>query len=144
MVYGTLADTPVVIARPPPNGPSLCDLSFRPLFQCLSAKHVIQCFTVLLMDGRICLSSSRVALLTPVAEALLALLQPFTFEGTYVPVLPSVMLDVLDAPVPFLVGVHASALETTPGGRGVVPPGVVLVELDHDAVGVLPHTPAAT
>ena len=44
------------------------------------------------------------------------------------------MLDVLDAPVPFLVGVHSSYVEVSPGGQGEVPPGVVLVELDDDRV----------
>lgn len=42
------------------------------------------------------LCSKHVALLTPVAETLLALLLPFSWQGAYIPVLPTCLLDVID------------------------------------------------
>ena len=57
-----------------------------------------------------CICSSNLALLTPVQEALLALLFPFVWQGCYVPVLPKSMLELLQAPVPLLVGVHCENL----------------------------------
>jgi hypothetical protein len=64
--------------------------------------------------------------LTPVAEALTSFLFPLTWQGMYVPVLPSNMVDILDAPVPFLVGF---AGKTCPH-----PAGVVVCDLDQDIV----------
>ncbi|EKU20485.1 denn domain-containing protein 4b, partial [Nannochloropsis gaditana CCMP526] len=44
------------------------------------------------------------ALLTPIAEALLSLLFPLVWQGAYIPVMPLAMVDILEAPVPFFVG----------------------------------------
>jgi hypothetical protein len=46
--------------------------------------------------GQVVLCSKHVALLTPVAESLLALLLPFSWQGAYIPVLPTCLLDVID------------------------------------------------
>lgn len=55
---------------------------------------------------QVVLCSKHIALLTPAAETLLALLLPYSWQGAYIPVLPSSLLDVID------VRVHvADALE---------------------------------
>ena len=41
-----------------------------------------------------------------VAEGITALLFPFQWQHTYVPILPASLLHFLDAPVPFIMGVH--------------------------------------
>ena len=45
------------------------------------------------------------------AESLLTLLYPFTWEYTYIPVLPEQLHGYLQAPVPFIVGIHGEATE---------------------------------
>jgi hypothetical protein len=67
-----------------------------------------------------------------VQSALLSLLFPLSWQGAFIPVLPSSMLDLLDAPVPFCVGVVRSSLP--PPGVGARPAGVVFVDLDADTV----------
>lgn len=42
-------------------------------------------------------------------EALESMLYPFSWQHTFVPILPLDMTDVLDAPAPFLIGVLRSA-----------------------------------
>lgn len=46
--------------------------------------------------------------------------------------MPSSMYTILEAPVPFLVGLHRSYLDSTPPHKR--PPGVVFVDLDCDQV----------
>ncbi|KAF1335550.1 Denn domain-containing protein 5b, partial [Globisporangium splendens] len=67
---------------------------------------------------------------TPVAETLLALLLPYSWQGAYIPVLPASLLDVIDAPVPFLVGTHSDCLKQAAARTT----GVVFVDLNHNRV----------
>ena len=41
-----------------------------------------------------------------VAECLSALLFPFQWQHVYVPILPVSLMNFLDAPVPFVMGLH--------------------------------------
>lgn len=42
-----------------------------------------------------------------VAECLTSLLFPFTWQHVYVPILPASLHHFLDAPVPFIMGLHS-------------------------------------
>jgi hypothetical protein len=123
-------DTCIQIARPAPNELPLVDFSYKPLFSCLSAANILVVWGVLLQEGRVVLCSQHHGLLTPVAEALLSLLFPLQWQGMYIPVLPSLggMQDILEAPVPYLVGVDGKYL------NGPRPAGVVFCDLDQDIV----------
>ncbi|TMW60548.1 hypothetical protein Poli38472_000590 [Pythium oligandrum] len=126
----TLPDRNLVISRPPHNELPLVDFSFRPLFQALDVNNVLQLFTCAVLEYKIVLCSKHIALLTPVAEAILSVLLPFSWQGAYIPVLPSSLLDVIDAPVPFLVGMHADCMKQAASQTS----GVVFVDLDHNRV----------
>lgn len=119
--------TPTIIARPAPNELPLVNFSFRPLFRSLSVSNILVLWGALMQEGRVVLRSQHMALLTPVAEALTSLLFPFTWQGMYIPVLPSHMMDVLDAPVPFLIGLVGT-------GSCHQPEGVVICDLDQDII----------
>lgn len=86
----------------------------------------------LLQEAKVALLSRHYAVLTPVAEGLSSLLFPFRWQGLYIPVLPYSMLDVLDSPVPFVLGLHSRYLRDVPVARR--PRGVVCVDLDSDIV----------
>lgn len=120
------------IERPPENQLPLADFSFQPLFASLSINNVLLVFACMLQEARVALVSKYYGILGPVAEALTSLLFPFHWEGMYLPVLPYHMLDILDAPVPFVVGLHSRYLQETPPKRR--PHGVVFVDLDRDEV----------
>jgi DENN domain-containing protein 5 len=124
-----LHDAPVVtFARPGANELPLVNFSFQPLFRCLSVANILTVWGVLLQEGRVVLRSEHIALLTPISEALVSLLFPMTWQGVYVPVLPSDMMGVLEAPVPFLVGLLVCS------NACLQPPGVVVCDLDQDIV----------
>lgn len=100
--------------------------SYAPLFRTLSVSNVLTLWGVLLQEGKVVLRSNHLSLLTPVAEALLSLLFPFTWQGMYIPILPNNMVDAIEAPVPFLVGINGDCPNQ--------PQGVVICDLDEDIV----------
>ena len=130
--FGFTSDDPWLISRPAVNELPLANFSYRPLFASLSVGNVMVVCACLMQETRVALLSSHYALLTPVAEALLSLLFPFEWQGMYIPIMPYAMLDILDAPVPFLVGLHSRYFSEVPYRNR--PKGVVLVNLDRDEI----------
>eukprot|EP01033_Poteriospumella_lacustris_P008393 gene8393-6058_t len=120
------------LSRPPPNQLPMVDFSYRPLFAALSVDHILAIFTCLALEHPVCLCASNVALLTPIQEALLSFLFPFVWQGCYVPMLPSHLLELLDAPVPLLVGMHDEYLRHTP--PSMRPSEVLFVHVDTDTL----------
>jgi DENN (AEX-3) domain len=120
------------IERPPENQLPLANFSYQPLFACLSVPNVLIVMGCLLQETRVVLVSKHFAILGSVAEALLSLLFPLHWQGMYLPILPYSMLEILDAPVPYLVGIHSRFLHDVPVERR--PRGVVVVDLDRDEV----------
>ncbi|CAB9508037.1 DENN domain-containing protein 5B [Seminavis robusta] len=120
------------IQRPPENQLPLASFSYKPIFACLSPGNIMTLLGCLMEESRVALCSRHYALLAPIAEALLSFLFPLQWQGMYIPVMPYALLDILDAPVPFLVGLHIRYLiETKPDMR---PQGVVFVDIDRDIV----------
>jgi len=120
------------IQRPAENRLPLVGFSYKPIFACLSVGNIMALVGSLMSEGRVAICSRHYALLTPVCEALLSFLFPLQWQGMYIPIMPYAMLDILDAPVPFLVGLHARYLiEAKPHMR---PQGVIFVDLDRDIV----------
>lgn len=79
------------------------------------------------------------------ADALCSLLFPFYWQHIYIPLLPAKLLDYLQAPVPFLVGVQADHIGWFPEDPNKLgedapmhtfePPGdCVVIDLDRNAV----------
>ncbi|KAL3936827.1 MAG: hypothetical protein SGBAC_007940 [Bacillariaceae sp.] len=110
-----------------PNKLPTVFFSYAPLFRTLSVTNVLTLWATLLQEGKVVLRSNHLSLLTPIAEALLSLLFPFTWQGMYIPILPNKMVDAIEAPIPFLVGIHGGEFETHPEG-------VVICDLDEDVV----------
>lgn len=64
-----------------------------------------------LCENQLFLSSpAHRSVLSQCGHAVLALLYPFTWQHTFVPVLPASMLDISCSPTPFLIGVLAPCL----------------------------------
>jgi len=121
----------IILEQPAPNQLPLVNFSYQPLFRMLSIPNVLVLWGILLQEGRVVLCSRYHSLLTPVAQALLTLLFPLEWHGMYIPVLPSDMIDVLDAPVPYLVGMDRRYIDDDSSRR---PEGVVFCDLDHDVL----------
>lgn len=110
-VQCSIGDVTLNLERPPVNRLPLVSLGLETLFSLLSTHHIEFVFASLLREKKIVLCSNSYGALTPSAEALLSLLYPFRWQGAYIPLLPPAMIGVVDAPVPFFVGLHRSYLE---------------------------------
>ncbi|ETO08851.1 hypothetical protein RFI_28534 [Reticulomyxa filosa] len=102
------------------------NFSLQILFRCLEIEDVITLFGLVLMERKIVLVSKHYHIITPVAEAIRALIYPFQWKYTclvafffffflqnamfrfFIPVLPEKLKAYLEAIVPFIVGMHRS------------------------------------
>ncbi|XP_029290819.1 DENN domain-containing protein 2C isoform X2 [Cottoperca gobio] len=85
-------------------------VDFSCLLQCLSVGNLLQVFASLLLERRVIFIADNLSVLSRCSHAVLALLYPFTWQHTFVPVLPASMLDISCSPTPFLIGVLAPCL----------------------------------
>nr|XP_026491601.1 DENN domain-containing protein 5B isoform X3 [Vanessa tameamea] len=110
---------PVVIRMPnPPEELPLLDYPLRVMFSTLGVECVVQLFTCVLLEHQVLLRSSDFNKLMLVAECIVSLLVPFSWAHVYVPILPSPLYHFLDAPVPFVMGLHADSSAITIGSNG--------------------------
>ena len=56
----------------------------------------------------VCVCETDYQRLMTVAESITALMFPFQWQHVYVPILPASLLHFLDAPVPYLMGLHSN------------------------------------
>ncbi|KAI1889823.1 hypothetical protein AGOR_G00166890 [Albula goreensis] len=102
-VYG-----PIVCQRPSTAELPLFDFPIREMFELLGVENVLQLFTCALLEIQILLYSQHYQRLMTVAESITALMFPFQWQHVYVPILPASLLHFLDAPVPYLMGLHSN------------------------------------
>ena len=75
------------------------------LFNCLEISTIIKLWCSILNEKYVILIADQAYLLFSVFEALLSLIFPFKWLNTYIPILPSNLLDYLESPSPYLIGV---------------------------------------
>ncbi|XP_053313533.1 DENN domain-containing protein 2C [Spea bombifrons] len=85
-------------------------VDFDCLFNCLSVSHLIKVFASLLLERRVIFVADNLSTLSKCAHAVVALLYPFTWQHTYIPVLPASMIDIVCSPTPFLIGILSCSL----------------------------------
>ncbi|KAI1935389.1 hypothetical protein LOZ66_005276 [Ophidiomyces ophidiicola] len=83
----------------------------------------------LLAESRIILLSSHTAMLNLVSRAITELLFPFQWTGVFIPILPARLLQALEAPCPYIVGV-----ERRYENMELPSDDFVLVDLDQDVI----------
>jgi hypothetical protein len=70
----------------------------------LSPANIVKILAHLLLEKQVVVMGTNSSQVTATCTALLLLLSPFQWQSTYIPQLPSTLLDFLHSPVPFLVG----------------------------------------
>uniref|UniRef100_A0A665W5T6 DENN domain containing 2B n=1 Tax=Echeneis naucrates TaxID=173247 RepID=A0A665W5T6_ECHNA len=93
-----------------PTDSRLEHVDFDSLFRCLSVRQVIRVFASLLLERRVIFVADKLSTLSSCMLAVVALLYPFSWQHTFIPVLPGSMLDIVCCPTPFLVGLLSSSL----------------------------------
>lgn len=74
--------------------------------------------------------------LMTVAESITALMFPFQWQHVYVPILPASLLHFLDAPVPYLMGLHSNGQDDR---TKLELPQEVRLNLDLDTLDLIPY-----
>jgi myotubularin-related protein 5/13 len=77
------------------------------LFKQLGIRNVLWLVMAALTEQKILFHSESFARLTDSCTALTALLYPFRYCHTFVPILPTSLIEVLSTPTPFIMGVHS-------------------------------------
>uniref|UniRef100_A0A8B9IVW7 DENN domain containing 2C n=1 Tax=Amazona collaria TaxID=241587 RepID=A0A8B9IVW7_9PSIT len=85
-------------------------VDFECLFKCLSVSHTIRVFASLLLERRVIFVADNLSVLSKCGHAAVATLYPFTWQHTYIPVLPTSMIDIVCSPTPFLIGILSCSL----------------------------------
>ncbi|KAM8895108.1 DENN domain-containing protein 2B isoform 1-T2 [Spinachia spinachia] len=93
-----------------PTDSRLEHVDFDSLFSCLGVRQVIRVFASLLLERRVIFVAEKLSTLSSCMHAVVALLYPFSWQHTFIPVLPGSMLDIVCCPTPFLVGLLSSSL----------------------------------
>ncbi|XP_048887262.1 DENN domain-containing protein 2B-like [Brienomyrus brachyistius] len=99
------------------------------LFSCLSVRQVLGVFASLLLERRVIFIADKLSTLSSCVHAVAALLYPFSWQHTFIPVLPSSMVDIVCCPTPFLVGLLSSSL---PKLKGLPVEEALMVDLGTD------------
>ncbi|CAL8078926.1 unnamed protein product [Orchesella dallaii] len=97
----------ITCPRPKSSELPLFDYFMSDLFRLLDLDSFLQLFTCVLLENQVLLYSKDLYRLMVVAECVTTLLFPFVWQHVYVPILPSTLHHFLDAPVPFIMGLHA-------------------------------------
>ncbi|XP_075044618.1 DENN domain-containing protein 5A isoform X2 [Mixophyes fleayi] len=102
---------PIICQRPSTNELPLFDFPVKEVFELLGVENVVQLFTCALLELQILLYSQHYQRLMTVAETITGLMFPYQWQHVYVPILPASLLHFLDAPVPYLMGLHSNGLD---------------------------------
>uniref|UniRef100_A0A2P2KS99 DENN domain and WD repeat-containing protein SCD1 n=1 Tax=Rhizophora mucronata TaxID=61149 RepID=A0A2P2KS99_RHIMU len=124
------------VESPQKDGLPYADISFQPLVQCLDVDNLIKLFTAVLLERRILLRSNKYSLLTLVSEAICHLIYPFRWQHVYIPLLFFSGVDYIDAPTPYMMGLH-SDVDTS----NLAMDGVVVVDLDYNHISTSEEIP---
>ena len=68
---------------------------------------LINLWTAALLECKILIHSTKTESLTLLSETILCLLYPFRWLHTYIPLLPKEILECIQAPLPFIIGMHS-------------------------------------
>ena len=135
----TILDSAIGFWSPPANQPiAYVALPFEVLFQCLELENLLYVWYALTMERQILLVSSQASLLTVCAEILCSLLFPMQWSHLYIPLLPRSLTPMLDAPVPYLVGITSDIL---PDAKNDIGAEAIVVNLDTNEVIIGLSTP---
>uniref|UniRef100_A0A8C3RJG3 UDENN domain-containing protein n=1 Tax=Chelydra serpentina TaxID=8475 RepID=A0A8C3RJG3_CHESE len=86
-------------------------VEFRALLQRLSPENILWLFASAVLERRIIFVAEELSVLSQCIHAVAALLYPFSWAHTYIPVVPECLIDTVCCPTPFMVGVQKRCLE---------------------------------
>lgn len=91
-----------------------CELSklYQFIFNKLPIPYILITLVAMSLDCRIVVISSNLSDISEAVFSLISLIYPLKWPGTFIPILPSSILTMLDAPFAYLIGIHSSTADT--------------------------------
>ncbi|XP_069465559.1 DENN domain-containing protein 1A isoform X2 [Ambystoma mexicanum] len=80
-------------------------------FVAVDVNNMLHVYASMLYERRILICSSKLSTLTACIHGSSAMLYPMYWQHVYIPVLPPHLMDYCCAPMPYLIGIHASLME---------------------------------
>lgn len=99
----------------------------------LSLDIVLAYYMSVLLEEQIILVSKSPGTLSAVSLSLIPMLRPLVWQGAFIPILPSNMIDCLDVPLPFVIG-----LSKIPGDRCLKK--FVVIDIDNNTIFFPSHS----
>ncbi|KAK2899710.1 DENN domain-containing protein 4C isoform X1 [Channa argus] len=128
LVQLSVHDT-LTLSQPVSTPLPLSGADYGTLLMNLGSENCATLLHFVLLENKILLHSLRPAVLTGVAEAVVAMIFPFQWQCPYIPLCPLSLAGVLNAPLPFIVGVDSRYFDLYDP-----PPDVVCVDLDTNTI----------
>ncbi|XP_061619894.1 DENN domain-containing protein 4C isoform X3 [Phyllopteryx taeniolatus] len=119
----------LILSQPVSTPLPLSGADYGTLLMNLGSENCATLLHFVLLESKILLHSLRPAVLTGVAEAVVAMIFPFQWQCPYIPLCPLSLAGVLNAPCPFIVGVDSRYFDLYDP-----PPDVVCVDLDTNKI----------
>ncbi|KAL1776424.1 DENN domain-containing protein 4C isoform X2 [Sigmodon hispidus] len=121
----------LILSQPVSTPLPLSGADFSTLLMNLGPENCATLLLLVLLESKILLHSLRPAVLTGVAEAVVAMIFPFQWQCPYIPLCPLSLAGVLSAPLPFIVGVDSRYFDLHDP-----PQDVVCIDLDTNMIYV--------
>lgn len=96
--------------------------------------EILRILSAIMVENRIVFIASNYALLTVIMESFLNFILPFEWKYTYVPILSSKSLELLEAPGTFMMGCHSKYKEEVNQVGGLV-----VVDIDEGSLSINPE-----
>ncbi|CAF1554152.1 unnamed protein product [Adineta ricciae] len=103
----------------------------------LSTETIIKIFSAILYEQKLIFIGNEIGPLTRLINTLICLMYPFSWPHTYVPILPALMLDIIQAPTPYIVGILRSCESYLSANDDLLTQDnsdIIIVDIDHDRI----------
>ena len=107
------------------------------LFRSLSLENVLLLLRRVLLDTSNLFISKDAGKIIDCCEAIKSLIYPYKYELVYIPYLPEILLDRVDAPFIFMLGLEEKFSKKV---EEYIKDGTYMINLDTDKICQIPHT----
>eukprot|EP01088_Endostelium_zonatum_P006814 TRINITY_DN18959_c0_g1_i1.p1 TRINITY_DN18959_c0_g1~~TRINITY_DN18959_c0_g1_i1.p1 ORF type:complete len:689 (-),score=161.68 TRINITY_DN18959_c0_g1_i1:34-2100(-) len=87
----------------------IADFCLPSLIKLFTLAQIVQILTALVLEQKILVHCPNLGILSSIILSFIPLLSPYTWQGTYIPILPESLKECIESPVPFIMGVTTLA-----------------------------------
>ena len=119
----------LIFGLPAGKHPLCSTFSLDLLFSSLSIDTIIGILSAIVYESRIIFYSYSLCSMVTIIQSFMQLIYPFQWSSVYIPLLPTSMIDIHEAPQPFILGVDARDISLLTDMKDII-----LVDIDHNCI----------